>query len=157
MVWLLPSSSYARYSQDLGWISGPLCDMKKVNLTGLHAVWFHLYNILQTIKLKNRSVVARGQECREQRCWWLWKCSRGDPCDASKFAQAFFFWNFPTCNWPSLLFFFFNWNTFDLQHCVHFWHTGKWFSHIYIYVFFFLFFLIMVYYSILNIVPCAKQ
>ena len=107
MVWLLPSSSYARYSQDLGWISGPLCDMKKVNLTGLHAVWFHLYNILQTIKLKNRSVVARGQECREQRCWWLWKCSRGDPRDASKFAQAFFFWNFPTCNWPSLLFFFF--------------------------------------------------
>ena len=57
MVWLLPSSSYARYSQDLGWISGPLCDMKKVNLTGLHAVWFHLYNILQTIKLKNRSVL----------------------------------------------------------------------------------------------------
>ena len=30
-------------------------------------------------------------------------------------------------------------------------------SVIYIYVFFFIFFLIMVYYRILNIVPCAKQ
>ena len=45
----------------------------------------------------------------------------------------------------------------DLQCCVRFWCIAKWFSYTYMYIFFFIFFSIMVYYRILNIVPCAIQ
>ena len=48
--------------------------------------------------------------------------------------------------------FFFSWSIVDLQCCVSFWCIAKWFSYI-----FFIFFSIMVYYSILNTVPCAIQ
>ena len=57
------------------------------------------------------------------------------------------------------VFFFFkekNWTAVDLQCCVSFRNTAKWFSYIcvsvYIYI---LFFSIIAYYKILNIVPCA--
>ena len=49
-------------------------------------------------------------------------------------------------------FFFFNWSIVGLQ-CVSFWCTAKWFS--YTYVCIYIFFSIMVYYRMLNIVPCA--
>ena len=57
--------------------------------------------------------------------------------------------------------FFLSWRIVDLQCCVSFRRTAKWFSYIYvyiyIYIFFFRFFSIIVYYKILNTVPCAMQ
>ena len=49
---------------------------------------------------------------------------------------------------------FLYWSIVDLQ-CVSFWCTAKWFSCTCIHIFFFIFFSIMVYYRVLNIVPCA--
>lgn len=95
---------------------------EKSNLTWLHAVWLHLYNILQTIKLKNRSVVARGQ------------VGGAEVLAAMEVRQGilvmlpssclFLLLKLSTCDWPSLLFLF-NWSTVDFQYCVHFWHTGN--------------------------------
>ena len=53
----------------------------------------------------------------------------------------------------------FNWRVVDLQCCVSFRYTAKWFSytHIYINLFFFGVFSILGYYKILNIFPCAIQ
>ena len=59
-----------------------------------------------------------------------------------------------------LSFFFLNWSIVDLQYCVSFRCTAKWFSYSYICIYlysFFQFFSIIVYYKILNIVPCAIQ
>ena len=51
-----------------------------------------------------------------------------------------------------------NWSIFDLQCCVNFCWTAKWFIYTYvIFTFFFIFFSIMAYHRILNIVPCAVQ
>ena len=50
--------------------------------------------------------------------------------------------------------FFKNWSTVDLQSCVSFRYTAKWFSYTYICIcIFFRFFSIIGYYKILNIVP----
>ena len=49
------------------------------------------------------------------------------------------------------------WSMVDLQWCVSFWHTAKWFSYICVCVCFFIFFSNIVYHWILNIVPCAVQ
>ena len=51
--------------------------------------------------------------------------------------------------------FFLNWSIVDLQCCVNFCYTEKWFRYTYIYTFFFVLFSIMVYHRILNIVPYA--
>ena len=67
-------------------------------------------------------------------CWWIWLSL----CQC----YTFFYKNL-----------FFNWSIVDLQCCVNFWCTAKWFSYTYIYIFSFIFFSIMVYYRILNIVP----
>ena len=45
----------------------------------------------------------------------------------------------------------------DLQYCVSFRYTAKWFSCKYIYIFFLIFFSIIGYYNILNRVPCTIQ
>ena len=56
-----------------------------------------------------------------------------------------------------------NWNTVDLQCCVSFWPTARRFIYIYItilkniYIYYFSDFCIVVYYRMLNIVPCAVQ
>ena len=52
--------------------------------------------------------------------------------------------------------FFKSWSTADLQCCVNFCYTAKWFGYTYTNIFF-IFFSIMIYYRILNIVPCATQ
>ena len=54
------------------------------------------------------------------------------------------------------------WSIIDFQCCVNFCYTAKWSAiHIYMYIFahtfFFMFFSIMIYYRMLNIVPCALQ
>ena len=53
------------------------------------------------------------------------------------------------------------WSIVDLQHCVNFCCTAKWFRYIYIYIyiyiFLFIFSSIVVYRRILNLVPCAIQ
>ena len=50
-----------------------------------------------------------------------------------------------------------NWSIIDLQCCVSFWYTAKWF-YIYVYIYIYSFsYSIIVYYKILNIVPCAIQ
>ena len=54
-------------------------------------------------------------------------------------------WGFPLPFW--LIDFFKNWSIVDLQYCVHFWCTD-------IYSFF-RFFPLIVYYKILNVVPCV--
>ena len=51
---------------------------------------------------------------------------------------------------------FFNWSITDLQCCVYFSCTAKWFSYTYIHSFF-VSFSIMVYHGILTIAPCALQ
>ena len=53
------------------------------------------------------------------------------------------------------LFIYFYWSIVDLQCCVSFRCTAKWFSFIYIYILFSRFFSIIGYNKILNIVPCA--
>ena len=54
----------------------------------------------------------------------------------------------------SLYFFLFYWSIVDLQYCVSFRYTAKWFSYT---CFFCIFFFILDYYKILHIVPCAIQ
>ena len=49
---------------------------------------------------------------------------------------------------------FFNWSIVDLQCCVNFCHTAKWFSYAYIYILFYILFH-MVHHRIMNVVPCA--
>ena len=52
--------------------------------------------------------------------------------------------------------FFFNWSIVDLQCCISFSCTAKWFSYIFFFnIFFFRFFSHIGYYKILSIVPCA--
>ena len=57
--------------------------------------------------------------------------------------------------------FFLNWRLVDLQCCVNFCPSVKWFSSIYvteyIHMFFFIFFSIVIYLRILNVVPCTIQ
>ena len=52
---------------------------------------------------------------------------------------------------------FFYWSIVNIWCCVSFWCRAKWFSYTYIYILFFIFFSIIVYYKILNIVPCAIE
>ena len=62
--------------------------------------------------------------------------------------------------WKFIFFNLFYWSTVDLQCCVSFRCTASGVQiqlYIYIYIFFFIFFSIMVYYRLLNIVPCAIQ
>ena len=50
--------------------------------------------------------------------------------------------------------FFFNWNIVDLQRCVSFRYTAKWFTY---FIFLFRFFPLIGYYRALSRVPCAIQ
>ena len=49
---------------------------------------------------------------------------------------------------------FFNWSIVNLQCCVSFRCTAKWFSYTYIYIYFFRLFSLIGYYKISSIVPC---
>ena len=75
-----------------------------------------------------------------------------------------FFWHIPgsaiTRSYSRLTLFqpsIFYWSIINLQCCISFKYTPKWFSYLYalyIYIFFFKFFSIVGYYKILNIVSC---
>ena len=78
-----------------------------------------------------------------------WKCA-SKPTETYSIFQYFF----PCILFVSSFLCFFNGSIADLQCCVSFWGTAKWFSFIY---FFFMFFSVMVYYRMLSIVPCAVQ
>ena len=105
--------------------------------------------------------------------WGRFDSGERDPPCVLHGAQAVTCWDKSSshcrsCFWGSFFNFknfiiYLYWSIVDLQCCVSFWCTAKWFSYIYIYIYIYIYNLfkiflsIMVYHRILNIVLCARQ
>ena len=142
--------------------------------------WFGalLYKLLYCFIFSNRStyylftdgsVVKNPPAIQETQETWVWSLDQEDPVEEEITTySSILAWKIPWIEEPGGLQskrsqrIRHNWviwaqHIVDLQYCVSFRYTAKWFSYNYIYIFLLIFFSIKGYYNILNRVPCTIQ